>query len=406
MLRKILASALLFPFLACSRVLPAPEDLSSACRGLYDAYSTWSSACAGPVLDATSRDELVTRCQERAALPGIKVSPAAIQACAEQIAASSCAALPLACLTQHDAGQTGLPTDVWLGSASFGRYELFPRVAGALAAGAACDLDAQCRSGRCSSAATACGVCVDLKSPGEACGTTAVCAYGSNCEGAVCVAWGNGPGASCQAPKGASNCRSGLHCPNGTCVPRHAVGESCAGEVLSFESCVEGAVCNASVCRAIVTVHAGEACDAAALCEEGTFCTDSHCRAPQLGVGPGGTCGIDVCSPGLACNYGACVTAVPAGGACSFTAPCAAGLICFADASGSRCGAPPTEGGACASPTDCAGGFFCGGHAGGTQTFCHRGLDLGQPCDVGSSCSASLSCSGGVCSALGACSAP
>jgi hypothetical protein len=414
MLRKTLAFALLLPLLGCSSAVdvapgpaPTPADLSAGCRGLYDAFGVWSSACDGPVLDPTSRDGLVTRCQERAALPGIAVSPAALGACAEQIAASTCAALPLACLTPHDAGQLGVPTDVWLGTASFGRYELFPRVLGTLEAGAGCDLAEQCQSGRCGDDAETCGVCVDVKRPGEACGATAVCDYGSNCTDAVCVLWGGGPGAACQAPKGSSSCQRGLHCPDGFCVPRHAVGESCAGEVPDFESCVEGAVCDAGVCQTIVTVHAGDACDVANLCEEGTFCTeDGKCRAPLLDVGVGGTCGVDVCAAGLGCNYGVCAPAALAGSPCSIEVPCGAGLVCFQDGSGRVCDAPRTEGGACTSPTDCAGGFFCsGGNAEGVINVCHRELDAGQPCDAGY-CRASLSCSGGVCAALGACSAP
>lgn len=403
MLQKLLASALLLPFLACS-CAGSPGDFPSSCRGLYDAYTTWSSACDRPALNASTRDELVIRCQERAALPGIDVSPATLGACARQVAASSCAALPIACLTRRDAGYPGLPTDVWLGDVSFARYELFPRVTGTLAAGRGCDLDAQCRSARCSGSPATCGVCVDVNGPGEACGATAVCDAGSQCDGGVCVSWGDGPGAACQSVKG-TNCARSLRCVDGICVPPHQAGESCAGE---SASCVDGAVCNNGVCQTIVTASAGENCDKANFCEEGTYCVDGECRGPELDMGLDDRCTIDICSEGLVCSgLDRCVEGAPTGQACSYEVPCAARLVCFNDPGGRVCGAPRTEGGTCDSPTgECATGFFCmGWNPGVTKGVCHRELDAGEPCALGS-CRPSLTCTGGVCVALGSCSTP
>lgn len=138
-------------------------------------------------------------------------------------------------------------------------------------------------------------------------------------------------------------------------------------------------MCNDGVCQTIVTVPAGEDCDKANLCEEGTFCDSGECRGPELDVGLGDWCSIDICSEGLVCSSLArCVTGAPAGQACSYEVPCAAGLVCFEDPGGRVCGAPRTEGGACSSPTECAGGFFCGeGSPGAAGSACRRDLEAG-----------------------------
>jgi hypothetical protein len=182
---------------------------------------------------------------------------------------------------------------------------------------------------------------------------------------------------------------------------------SCAGET---SACVDGAVCKDGVCQTVVTVPAGASCDAANVCEEGTYCVGDECRGPELDVRLGDWCGIDICSTGLVCGFlDRCATGALAGQACSYidNVPCAAGLVCFIDPDGGVCGAPRTEGGPCDSPTtDCAPGFFCAGwNPGVTVGACHRELEAGEPCGSGG-CRASLTCTGGVCAALGACSTP
>jgi hypothetical protein len=398
---------LLLALTACGQtaVTETPPEPAPLCAPLFDAYTTWAKACGRAELSSLQQGELVAHCEAHAALPGIDVPPAAFHECAGAIAASSCAVLPLHCLTPLGGSSPfNQPTRVWVGSGSIADYELFPRVSGTLATGAACDVGDQCQSGTCTSY-DQCGVCADVRALGESCGATALCATGI-CDSGVCVVPGSPEGSACQAPKGASGCLPSLYCPNGTCVPRLHVGDACPDGALSFEACPVGSVCHASVCQSIATMQEGQACDGVtAVCSgEGIFCLDGVCRQPVAGVGLGGSCGLDVCVPGLMCSYASCAVPAQEGEPCLGAVACAANLLCLSDPQGgSRCGAPRGEGEACGGLDECGPELFC--DLSGTASSCRRAAVQGEACGDGSGpCMDSLACRDGMCGALDECS--
>ncbi len=383
-----------------------PERNGDGCAALYDAYVVWSDKCAGPVLEDSVREDLVTRCARRAALPGISVASHAFDACAQKIKGSSCAALPLECLSAHDGVVASGLGGVWLGSSIFSADELFPHVVGTLATGRACDIDAQCATGICGSEIDAtCGVCVERHPSGGTCGQTAICEYGSNCQDGTCVSWGKPEGEACMTVKGDSDCRRDLHCKDAACVPRLHVGDPCNADLLPREECEPSSACVASFCKGDSIAHAGEACDEAAHCEPGTSCVEGVCRIPRADVALGGACGIDVCASNLVCHYGVCEQGASSGASCSGPSPeaCSPTLACIFDGTSASCDRPRTEGGACTNVADCAAGFQC---SRGLDSLgvCKRELGPGEACGPGLYCRGSLECRSNVCVPLGACS--
>jgi hypothetical protein len=390
---------------ACSQtVVPEAKDppKTDLCASLYDAYATWAKACTGAELQEGQRYNLITHCAARAALPGVHVADEAFQGCAAKIAMSSCGALPVECLSPDYMDARGWLTDVWLGNETFGTYEIFPRTAGKLAAGAGCDINAQCQSGECTADSDRCGICVDLKKPGEACGATTICTGQSSCEDGVCKEFGVGEGSPCEAPKGASNCKSSFYCPNGTCVPRLKVGDACNQDGLPFDACPVGAVCHDSICQTIHEAHDGQACnDSTAPCaDEGSFCADGMCRKPVADMPEGSDCGPDACARGLACHYGHCAKAAQAGEECTLDVSCAVNLYCHQAPGGNRCGPLGAESEACGSFDECGPDLECDLSA----STCTRAHGAGEKCGNGYRCMDPLECVAGVCSALGVCS--
>lgn len=115
-----------------------PQDLvatTAACTALFESYSGWTEGCFGTTLGATEMNHLVTTCAERGSLPGIGATVAAIQGCGAQIAASSCAALPLDCIIPDYDGFAPPSTLAFLTSDDDAAYHLFPRAPGQLASG-------------------------------------------------------------------------------------------------------------------------------------------------------------------------------------------------------------------------------------------------------------------------------
>jgi hypothetical protein len=391
---------------------PVATDTTTACTSLYASYAGWVKGCTGADLDDGEIDHLVTSCTERAALPGVDAPAAAIAGCGAQIAASSCAALPVDCITPSYLGENRPRIAAFLTNEDEVAYHLFPLAQGKLAAGLACDIAAQCQSGACSTAFSytydiTCGICVDWKDVGEACDATTLCAHGSSCTDGVCKSWEGALGEACEAPKGSSNCQPDLYCPGSTCVPRLHVGDACGDTFDQWEACPQGSLCRDAVCQLIVEGHAGDACDDDVVrCEAEMLCADGHCRAPVANVGIGGACDGDVCAPSLRCRSGVCAVPATAGESCSEDRECAAGLICPSLLIQSpRCGAPRTEGQTCESSDACQEGLFCDG-AIPMMPVCHPKAAAGEPCSDTARCWAPLSCIDGVCSELGVCSAP
>jgi hypothetical protein len=385
---------------------------SAACTTLFESYSGWTEECFGTTLGATEMNHLVTTCAERGALPGIGATVAAIQGCGAQIAASSCAALPLDCIiTDHD-GYAPPSTLAFLTSDDDAAYHLFPRAPGQLASGTACDIAAQCQSGSCSTTFSydfdhTCGVCVDQRGAGEACGANTVCSYGTSCTDGVCTSWGSKLGEACQSPKGESNCLPDLYCPVDTCVPRLHIGDACDESYVAHEACPQGAICNAGVCQVVVEGKAGDACDDVVVhCGTGMFCAEGNCRKPVANVGLGGACVGDICASSLRCRNQVCAVPAEVGEPCYENSECAAGLICPALlVQKPTCQAPRAEGQSCEAEDACDHGLTCGGSTPMTP-ICVRKVAEGEACSDAARCWAPLSCIDGVCGDLGVCSAP
>jgi hypothetical protein len=413
MTSKILASSLLLLSMAgCGQTVstpPASTDDSqariAACTTLYDSYVTWAKACTGVEPARAEIEDLAGACAQRAALPGIELPATAILSCGEKVLAASCAALPLECLTPLP-GYEGSPgawlTDVVSNFVEGGAiFELFPRTKGTLALGQACDLSAQCGSGTCGPG-QGCGACVDMKDPGEACGATAICRSGSQCQGGVCVDGRPSLGETCSLGKSLGNvCQADLYCTDVVCAKRLAVGEACKG--FDSSECVPGAICDASICQTLTVGHAGDACDdVAARCVEGTFCQDGICHVPVANVPLYGKCGIDVCAPGLNCYYGQCQPPSEAGAYCLAWEDCGGGAYCQRGTNDSGfCAAPLREGEACSYLPGCELGLFCDA----TTHRCRRDIEEGAACSDTVACRWPFRCLDGICGDI-LCSAP
>lgn len=398
MLHRVFAFTLAVPFLvlvaSCSSSGGVPRT-SSPCTDLYSGYAIWSQTCLGTVPDRRALDSLAVRCAARAALPGIEATDTMLWDCADAVAASSCTALPISCLTRLSEYSAN-PREIWLAPDSDSRYELFPRVRqGILPVGTPCAMARQCQSGHCSSDAS-CGVCFEVRAFGEACDETTGCEFGSTCTDGTCVEQGDGIGAACSVPaKGDSGCKPSLRCLSGVCTSRGAIGDSCQ----SNESCSRAARCVDGSCKAMTTAQAGEDCDEAATCEDGTICADGQCRGPITDVGKGLSCSIDICAAGLACKYDVCEPAAGAGQACSYLIACTKGLFCDALAT-ERCLPLRLEGEPCGEFARCVPGFSC---YGAPENRCHRGEGPNAPCSTSAECSMELACRNGACAAFDPC---
>ena len=409
-------SLLFFALTGCGQIVvptaapvvpdPVVPDLAmhrATCTALFDAYAKREQECVGTPISAALHDDLVVHCSAREALPGVSVAPSAFLDCAEKIAVSSCASLPLECLSPaDDSAQTAL---TWLGgSVTPFYYEVFPRAAGELLAGKSCSIGAQCASGACASNET-CGFCVDRKIAGEACDVTSRC-LGSECIAGTCTETGTPLGASCQATKGDSDCLSSLYCKDSVCVPRRQVGDACS--VGDLPICVPGSICRASTCQIVQYVKEGEACDdAVTRCgAEGTRCTDGVCRLPVDGVQAGGSCSFDTCAVGLHCSASVCVLPVVLGGPCAESAACLTGFACLGTSSGAgHCGAPIVEGADCQSMGECASGLWCE-FAKDPTGKCRAAWSSSAPCGETTPCGGAEVCRSGECRPLDLCSVP
>ncbi len=307
---------------------PAP---ASACDHYFEAL--YSGNCSGAPLPSSERTRIQARfdqvCTTVVALPGISVTPSALDACANALAASGCSALRgPAC--------------------AFGP--------GSLAVGASCVSDDQCQNGDCTAGSDApdgggpivCGKCATGSNCADAtCGPDTTCEINSSADGGttgMClpVTFGdagakcNGaqaqckPGLSCNRAVGAcsapgaagapcadtSDCSGSLVCPvapgssASTCQSAGQAGASCVVD----SDCAVGLGCDLAkrACAAITWAAAGQPCDGTARCLVGT--------CPWSPTGPTGACPA-VIPDGKPCNPGdpaaTCDTyAECAGGAC------------------------------------------------------------------------------------------
>lgn len=384
-------------------VVPDLATHSATCTALFDAYAKREQECVGTPISAELRDDLVVHCSAREALRGVSVAPAAFLDCAKKIAVSSCASLPLECLSPaDDSAQTTL---TWLGgSVAPFRYEVFPRADGVLVAGKSCSFGAQCASGVCASNET-CGFCVDPRNAGDACDVKSRC-LDSECIAGTCTETGTPLGSACEDIKGDSDCLSSLYCKDSVCVPRLQVGDTCPDTYLPV--CAQGSICRASTCQIVHYVKEGEACDeGVARCgAEGAECVDGVCRRPVDGVLAGSACSFDTCAVGLHCSAFVCVAPSPPGGPCVDAAGCMTGLACLGTSTGAgHCGAPIVEGADCQAQGECASGLACE-FAKDPSGTCRAAWSSPGQCGETSPCGGTEVCRGGECRPLDLCSAP
>jgi len=143
--------------------------------------------------------------------------------------------------------------------------------------------------------------------------------------------------------------------------------------------------------------------DGSWLCTDPSACTGSRHPHPRCssrtpadaGVPPSLDAGTapprDSGAPPVRCETGG----IPAGGRCTATSDCCAGLECAADAEGERV-CCRGRGSACAVSTDCCGGMEC------TMGYCAC-VPLNQLCINDSDCCDGLACIAGACRRVDGC---
>lgn len=257
------------------------------------------------------------------------------------------------------------------------------------AAGSACGYDSQCSSQSCSAPADGgCGVCVDVRGLGQACGGPLErCSGSASCAGGVCKSSKKTLGEACTiGAKGESfECDDELHCApdslitsQGTCVARGVLGGACDGLV----NCALGAQCSGGECVVASLGAEGDSCDGRQ-CVAGLFCGEGICRRATLPIGAdcgGPDRGLNRCAPGGSCELTG--GPIPPGG---YYYP----VACFP---------VPQEGEPCPSG-QCGEGLFCPGQFGSNVPVCGRLRTrvAGQDCGFRDVCNAGLECRSGVC---------
>jgi hypothetical protein len=300
-----------------------------ACDRLFDVFIRCSTV--GYPADEVSRlrGRWATLCGSALALPGVGLTPDALDACVAAINANGCSDL----------------------SAGTGACVF---TTGSLPSGSTCATDSQCQSGTCNLMAgdggfSSCGTCYSTSGIGQACmgrscGAGAACAYAGG-NGDTCVAVTlSGAGGTCDGQ--AHQCDPGLVCGTTThaCAAPGAAGTPC-----NYDSdCAASLVCPPSATGGFACASPGQA---------GARCTqDTHC-ATGLGCDTNaGTCGP--------------VTYVAAGQACSGSTRCLVGSCPFNAGTGGNGG---TVSGTC--PSVIPDGQPCNAH-----------LSDAQSCDTFANC--------------------
>jgi hypothetical protein len=326
--------------LATSAVLAVAAALSTACQDPARRSSTSTAAldlcrsASAAVQDMLGRCEGATgpqvaawRASADAFCRSLSAEVAAGRTAYDPARANACTA-SLATLGCGDAAAAG-PT----AAGALALPACAGAVAGALASGATCFDDVDCRPGLSCSAAftgTCPGTCAAPAAAGESCALRP-CGAGLACD--------VGAGATCQPTAGAGGpcpCRAGAWCDRSGTAP---------------------------VCRAVK--GGGSSCSGPAECADGLACagSPSTCQ-PFRGAGSSCTPTAPGCAPGLACDpaSGTCQAAPAAGRACvvtvsatNFTLPCLDG---WCDAGATRACVPyKADGQSCTQDIQCRG--FC-----------------------------------------------
>jgi len=210
-------------------------------------------------------------------------------------------------------------------------------LAGTLAGGAACAIDAECASGTCEPATCpeigcCVGACRPVQPPGAA-GTA--CAKSSECA----------PALVCASDR--------------TCRELASSGQDCASdrECAAGLGCINPLSTMPGTCRALP--HRGEDCPYLRCADEGLRCDEATRRCVALGL-PGAACsGPGECSPYLECDPDAqrCREFPQLGMPCR--AGCGGEAFCLRDgAPTGTCAAPQPDGSPCTAYNECAS-FYC-----------------------------------------------
>jgi hypothetical protein len=305
-------------FVACggnsSSGSSATSRAADGCGQFFD--EVFAGHCAtGAAPPANERARVRTRfvelCQDAMTLPGSRMTPGELEACAAAQSATSCDSIvsPPEC-----------------------------HITGSLPAGAPCNTGWQCQSGSCSytmrsadgrpPVVSGCGTCTAAANIGQSCAESG-CVQGSACapspNGAAptCVAITAGDaGAHCDGM--AALCKVSLYCDpaSHTCTAGRRAGASCEDS----SHCKAGLAClgkpGAATC--VAPAAAGGACQASDGCASGLACARGRC-APVTWASAGQPCGgaarclVGSCifDPPRGTEHGRCPTVIADGQPCS-----------------------------------------------------------------------------------------
>jgi hypothetical protein len=227
--------------IACSTSNNSNPSPDAACASLASALCKRISDCSSFAVTSDYGDEATCETREKISClatlnaPSTSETASLAQSCAGAVPSLACADL-----VNHK-----IPDGCKSGP-------------GALADGAACGDDSQCKGERCRiPTGQSCGVCSTIAAAGTACTTTSNCDYGLVCANSLCVAPGAG-GATCDA---GHPCGGGFACLNGTCSAVLAAGATCDATAQNCDP-LAGLIClpSTKVCATITFAAAGGAC--------------------------------------------------------------------------------------------------------------------------------------------------
>jgi hypothetical protein len=285
-----------------------------ACSTYAGQYCTRLQACNPFSFSTTYKD--MAQCQARtqlvcdlnAPLAGSSQSAANLTACATALSTAAC--------PNFLSGYNFAPAAC--------------RMAGTLAAGAACAEDHQCASSYCQlTARTSCGKCAAKVAAGAACVVDEDCAFGTTC-------FGQGVTRKCVTPAasgGACNttdtpCLQGLFCIAGKCSAGQAAGSACTLGTATCDS-TKGLYCDAKTQKCIATqvAQVGQPCgflnNVKVQCAGGSGCfAVGQARQCVAAAADNATCGLGSTSSGPGCLAEArCTTGATCTAHCQLPTP-------------------------------------------------------------------------------------
>jgi hypothetical protein len=259
-----------------------------------------------------------------------------------------------------------------------------------------CAMAGDCRQGYiCSSAV---GACLPDCRFGFSCGTSlgceqtsGACVPGSRAVGAACVLDADCKSGLCTLEQGSGSgkqweggyctqaCSSSAPCPQGSSCVTYDDGTSyCASTCAASSDCRGGYVCSGSAKVCLPDCRQGWSCGTTLTCDSVSgSCTGG---TPQIG-GPcvaSTDCTSGLCTPAQSLSAGTVWSGGYCTMLCSASAPCPASAVCIDYSDGSSCVA------ACVTSADCRAGYVCAAGAGGCLPDCRQGWNCGTElaCDV------------------------